>query len=109
MRLLIAALLILSIPITSSAWGEKGHILVNTLAIDAAASKLPEFMKAARNDLAAVQTDLLRAGRWLVAGGGKPRAELRGRITAAPSAVMPRLAVFAEASPAERPYGPGVA
>src|SRR5437868_4714803 len=52
MPLLMAILLILSIPNTSSAWGEKGHILVNTLAIDAAASKLPEFMNAARNDLA---------------------------------------------------------
>jgi len=51
MRLLIAVLLILSLPITSSAWGEKGHILVNTLAIDAAASKLPQFMNGARNDL----------------------------------------------------------
>src|SRR5262245_6963285 len=51
MRLLTATLLILTIPITSSAWGEKGHILVNTLAIDAAGSKLPEFMNAARSDL----------------------------------------------------------
>ena len=51
MRLLTATLLILSIPITSFTWGEKGHIIVNTLAIDAAASKLPVFMNAARNDL----------------------------------------------------------
>jgi hypothetical protein len=51
MRLLRAILLILIVPIALSAWGEKGHILVNTLAIDAAASKLPEFMNAARNDL----------------------------------------------------------
>src|SRR5438874_6930477 len=51
MRLIIATLLILTIPIASSAWGEKGHILVNTLAIDAAGSKLPEFMNAGRNDL----------------------------------------------------------
>ena len=30
------------------------------------------------DDLAAVQADLLRAGRRLVAGGGQPGAELRG-------------------------------
>jgi len=52
MRLLTVALLIVSLPLTCSAWGEKGHILVNSLAIDASASKLPEFMNAARNDLA---------------------------------------------------------
>ena len=51
MRLLTATLLILMIPITSSAWGEKGHIIVNTLALEACASKLPEFMNAARNDI----------------------------------------------------------
>jgi hypothetical protein len=51
MRLLTAILLLLTLPLTSSAWGEKGHIIVNTLAIDAAASKLPEFMNASRNDL----------------------------------------------------------
>jgi flagellar biosynthetic protein FliP len=28
--------------------------------------------------IAAVQADFLRAGRWLVAGGGQPRAKLRG-------------------------------
>jgi hypothetical protein len=51
MRLLKAIFWILIVPVASSAWGEKGHIIVNTLAIDAAASKLPDFMKAARNDL----------------------------------------------------------
>jgi hypothetical protein len=33
---------------------------------------------AARGGVAAVQADLLRAGRRLVAGGGQPGAELRG-------------------------------
>ena len=51
MRLLTATLLIVSLPLTSFTWGEKGHILVNSLAIDSSASKLPEFMNEARNDL----------------------------------------------------------
>lgn len=51
MRPLIAALLLLTLPLTSFAWGEKGHVIINTLAIDAAASRLPAFMKASRNDL----------------------------------------------------------
>lgn len=51
MRSLIATLLILTLPLTCSAWGEKGHVIVNTLAIAASASKLPEFMDASRSDL----------------------------------------------------------
>src|SRR5204863_6730924 len=41
---------------------------------------------AACDDLAALQADLLRAGRRLVAGGGEPGAELRGVIS---TAIMP--------------------
>jgi hypothetical protein len=33
-------------------WGEKGHLLVNRLAIETAASRLPEFMNASREHLA---------------------------------------------------------
>jgi hypothetical protein len=51
MRLVTAILLLFLLPSKSSAWGEKGHIIINTLAIEAAASKLPQFMNAARNDL----------------------------------------------------------
>jgi hypothetical protein len=36
---------------SASAWGEKGHLIVNRLAVDAATPKLPEFMKAGRDHL----------------------------------------------------------
>jgi len=39
------------VPLSASAWGEKGHLLVNRLALDAAASKLPEFMNGAREQV----------------------------------------------------------
>jgi hypothetical protein len=48
---LTAILLMLTVPLGAAAWGEKGHVIVNTLAIDAAASRLPAFMNASRNDL----------------------------------------------------------
>src|SRR5262249_34402995 len=51
MRWLTACILLLLAPLTAAAWGEKGHLLINRLAIDAAASKLPEFMSAAREQL----------------------------------------------------------
>jgi len=51
MRPVLAILLLLIVPLTLFAWGEKGHRIVNSLAIDASASKLPEFMNAARDDL----------------------------------------------------------
>src|SRR5215510_15091650 len=51
MRWLTACILLLLAPLTAAAWGEKGHLLVNRLAIDAAASKLPEFMNAAREQI----------------------------------------------------------
>jgi hypothetical protein len=43
--------LLLLIPASAAAWGEKGHLMVNRLAIDAASSKLPEFMNAAREQI----------------------------------------------------------
>src|SRR5215468_10808845 len=51
MRWLTACFLLLLSPLTAAGWGEKGHLLINRLAIDAAASKLPEFMNAAREQI----------------------------------------------------------
>src|SRR3954465_5767433 len=51
MRATISVLLILMFPAPSTPWGPKGHFLVNRLAIEASASRLPSFMKAATNDL----------------------------------------------------------
>jgi hypothetical protein len=51
MRATISLLLILMLPISSTAWGPKGHFMVNRLAIEDSASRLPSFMKAATNDL----------------------------------------------------------
>jgi hypothetical protein len=44
-------LLLLLIPASAAAWGEKGHLMINRLAIEAASSKLPEFMNAAREQV----------------------------------------------------------
>ena len=51
MRMLLAVVLLLMLPNGAGAWGEKGHLMINELAIDAAASKLPEFMNASRAQL----------------------------------------------------------
>ena len=51
MRTTISVLLILMLPIASTAWGPKGHFMVNRLAIQASATQLPPFMKTATNDL----------------------------------------------------------
>jgi len=51
MRSLLAILLTLFIPVSAWAWGEKGHLMINQVAIDAAAAKLPEFMNAAREQI----------------------------------------------------------
>ena len=51
MRIAITVLLILVLPTPSTAWGPKGHFMVNRLAIEASAAKLPAFMKAASADL----------------------------------------------------------
>ena len=51
MRSLLAILLTLLIPVSAWAWGEKGHLMINQVAIDAAAAKLPEFMNAAREQI----------------------------------------------------------
>ncbi len=51
MRFLLIICYVLALPITGTAWGEKGHLMINRLAIDAAASKLPEFMNSSRDQL----------------------------------------------------------
>ena len=61
MRATISVLLILILPLSSAAWGPKGHFMVNRLAIEASASRLPPFMKAATNDLV---YNALEPDRW---------------------------------------------
>jgi hypothetical protein len=51
MRTLGALVLLFLIPVFAAAWGEKGHLMINHVAIDAASSKLPEFMNAAREEI----------------------------------------------------------
>src|SRR5262245_35043275 len=50
-RLAYTILVLLLVPASSSAWGEKGHLMINRLAIEAATPSLPEFMAAGRNQL----------------------------------------------------------
>jgi hypothetical protein len=47
MRVPISVFLILILPISASAWGEKGHLMINRLAIETASPDLPPFMGAA--------------------------------------------------------------
>jgi len=61
MRATLSLLLILMLAVSSTAWGPKGHFMVNRLAIEASASRLPSFMKAATNDLV---YDALEPDRW---------------------------------------------
>ena len=51
MRPAYAIVLLLLAPLYASAWGEKGHLMVNRLAIEAATSKLPEFMSGSREHI----------------------------------------------------------
>src|SRR4030095_12822336 len=51
MRSFAACFLLLFVAASASAWGDKGHLIINRLAIEATASKLPEFMNAARDQL----------------------------------------------------------
>jgi hypothetical protein len=61
MRAAISVLLVLVLPTLSTAWGPKGHFIVNRLAIEASAARLPSFMKAATNDLV---YNALEPDRW---------------------------------------------
>ena len=49
--LLVAVILLCTVPSGAYAWGEKGHLMINRVAIDAALSKLPEFMNSAREQI----------------------------------------------------------
>src|SRR5579883_1559102 len=51
MRSILAIVLFLAIPLSAYSWGEKGHLMINRLALEAAASKLPEFMSASREHI----------------------------------------------------------
>ena len=51
MRTFAASLLLALVPLSAAAWGEKGHLMINRMAIDAASSKLPEFMTSAREQI----------------------------------------------------------
>jgi hypothetical protein len=51
MRSLSASFLILIAALSAAAWGEKGHLMINRLAIESAAPMLPEFMNAAREQI----------------------------------------------------------
>jgi hypothetical protein len=51
MRLKTALILVVLLPIAAFGWGQKGHLMINELAIDAAATRLPEFMRASRSHL----------------------------------------------------------
>jgi len=46
-----AAALLLALPVCGAAWGEKGHLLINGLAVDVAGPKLPEFISASRGHI----------------------------------------------------------
>jgi hypothetical protein len=61
MRATLSLLLILLLAVSSTAWGPKGHFIVNRLAIEASASRLPSFMKAATSDLV---YNALEPDRW---------------------------------------------
>jgi len=50
-KLTCTVLALLLVPVSTFAWGEKGHLMINRLAIDVGAASLPEFMAAGRNQL----------------------------------------------------------
>lgn len=51
MRSSAAILLVLLAPLSIFAWGDKGHSMINRLAIEAAGPKLPDFMTASRDHI----------------------------------------------------------
>src|SRR5688572_27505161 len=51
MRQVTTLILLVVFPVAALAWGEKGHLMINELAIDASAPRLPPFMNAARAQL----------------------------------------------------------
>src|ERR1051326_530598 len=57
----VTLLVLLLIPCYAGAWGEKGHLMINRMAVDKAGSQLPEFMAAGRNQLI---YDAYEPDRW---------------------------------------------
>jgi hypothetical protein len=51
MRSLTACFLSFLLPLSAAAWGLKGHLMINRLAVDAASARLPEFINAAREQV----------------------------------------------------------
>src|SRR5215469_8025358 len=51
MRSSVAILLMLFAPLSATAWGDKGHLMINRLAIETAGPKLPDFMTASRDHI----------------------------------------------------------
>jgi hypothetical protein len=47
----VSGIVLLSVALPLGAWGEKGHFMINQLAIDASASRLPAFMNSNRSRL----------------------------------------------------------
>src|SRR2546423_218536 len=60
-KTVVAVLILLWVPTLARAWGEKGHLMINRLAIDKAGPQLPEFMAAGRNQLI---YDAFEPDRW---------------------------------------------
>jgi hypothetical protein len=50
-KTILILVVIVLIPAWAAAWGEKGHLMINRMAINAAGSQLPEFMEGGRNQL----------------------------------------------------------
>jgi hypothetical protein len=69
MHKIVAPLLILLIPLPAWAWGEKGHLMINRVAIEAASSKVPDFMIAAREELI---YNAFEPDRWRAEGRTSP-------------------------------------
>jgi hypothetical protein len=61
--------MLLLIPGSAHAWGEKGHLMINRLAIETFASKLPEFMNASREHIIYNGPE---PDRWRDEGSGTP-------------------------------------
>ena len=51
MRSPVAIFFLLLAPLSAFAWGDKGHMMINRLAIEAAGPKLPDFMTASRDHI----------------------------------------------------------
>jgi hypothetical protein len=47
----LPSVLLFLVPVTAGAWGEKGHLMINRVAMSVAGPSLPEFMNASRNTL----------------------------------------------------------